>query len=181
MIVELKSGELHMYARSEKKSLGLSVSSDGGESWSNGTPSKITAPSSRFYMRRLPSGRILLLCNDHPEERRNLSAYLSEDECHTWSASLLLDAREPVSYPDAVCEQQGNICVIYDRGRTTHKEILLARFTEADILAGKIVTPDSFLAKVISKAPTVPYDLELYRRTSEADKNWFASFKKQNI
>ena len=95
---------------------------------------------------------------------------------------MLLDAREPVSYPDAAIDENGVITVIYDRGRGTAdtKEILTARFTEADILAGKIVTPGSFTGLSISRTSTIPYDPDLYRSMKQSDQLWFAEMEKRN-
>jgi hypothetical protein len=80
----------------------------------------------------------------------------------------MLDERANVSYPDAVEDENGNIYVTYDRERgaflktvdeiyASAREILYARITEADIMAGRLVSPESKLKQVISKlvAPTL--------------------------
>lgn len=180
MIVELKDHDLLLYARCGCGSIAMSRSHDGGKSWSDGTSAEIPAPASRFFLKRLPSGRILLLHNAHPRERRNLAARLSGDECRTWSEPLILDAREPVSYPDAAVDERGVITIIYDRGRCTEdtKEILISRITEADILAGKIITPGSFTARSISRTSTIPYDQCIFQKTKQNDLLWFEQLKK---
>lgn len=68
----------------------------------------------------------------------------------------MLDSREEVSYPDAAWDAEGHIYIVYDRGRYTDREILMARVTEADILAGRCVTAGSYLGKVINKAGDIP-------------------------
>ena len=88
--------------------------------------------------------------------RRNLKAMLSDDDGKTWKGFLLLDEREEVSYPDVTWDAEGNLYIVYDRGRYTDREILLARVTEADILAGALVTDGSYLKKVINKAGYIP-------------------------
>lgn len=50
---------------------------------------------------------------------------------------LLPDARNQVSSPDGVKTAEGRIYIIYDRERRKAKAILLADFTEEDILAGE--------------------------------------------
>ena len=50
---------------------------------------------------------------------------------------LLLDERNEVSYPDAKEADDGFIYVTYDHERVTEREILMARFTEEDIIKGK--------------------------------------------
>jgi multidrug resistance efflux pump len=42
--------------------------------------------------------------------------------------------------------------VVHDRGRTTDREIIHHRFTEADVRAGKVVTPGSRLLGIVNKA-----------------------------
>ena len=82
-----------------------------------------------------------------------MTAMLSKDEGKTWPCKLVLDERETVSYPDGVQSKEGAIYVIYDRGRYKKdmQEILLARITEADIEAGKLVSPRSYLKQTVNK------------------------------
>ncbi|MBL8829382.1 MAG: exo-alpha-sialidase [Planctomycetaceae bacterium] len=67
---------------------------------------------------------------------------------------MLLDDRLQVSYPDAVETPDGKLYIIYDRGRTSHREILMAITTEADILAGQPSSATK-LRMLISKATGV--------------------------
>jgi hypothetical protein len=76
---------------------------------------------------------------------------LSDDEGMTWPHRMMLDDRIEVSYPDAVEAPDGKLYIIYDRGRTSHREILLAVTSEADILAGKASAETRF-RMLISKA-----------------------------
>jgi predicted neuraminidase len=69
--------------------------------------------------------------------RSHLTAFLSEDDGQTWKGGLLLDDRVGVSYPDGTQMPDQTIHIIYDFGRMTDREILLATFTEADVLSGK--------------------------------------------
>jgi len=161
MVLELTDGRLAVFVRTNY-GIGVSYSFDRGRTWTEGVDSGLPGPSSRFFIRRLPSGRILLINHDNSKERNNMTAYLSEDECQTWKYSLLLDERMDVSYPDGVVREDGTIYITYDRERgdlqksldevyACAREILYARFTEEDIIAGKLVNPDSKLRCIISK------------------------------
>ena len=62
-----------------------------------------------------------------------MTVYLSEDDGMTWKYKKLIDERMDVSYPD-VDFYNGKIYLTYDRERIRAKEILLATFTEEDIM-----------------------------------------------
>ncbi|MBQ8357351.1 MAG: exo-alpha-sialidase [Clostridia bacterium] len=161
MVIELKDGRLMMLVRTYS-GIGVSYSSDRGHTWSQGTDSGLGGPSSRFHIRRLRSGRILLINHVDFTGRNNLTALLSEDEGKTWCAKLLLDARDKVSYPDVAEGDDGYLYITYDRERGGFRkslsealgyarEILLSRITEHDILQGKLVDGGSFLGHIVSK------------------------------
>lgn len=140
MVVELKDGRLWLLART-KYGIAESFSSDQGRTWSEAKPSKIQNVSARFFIRRLASGNLVLVKNGPLDERlkgrTHMTAYLSEDDGQTWKGGLLLDERSGVSYPDGFQSPDGFINIIHDRERAKEREILMHRFTEADILAGK--------------------------------------------
>ncbi len=161
MVLELSDGRLAVYVRTNY-GIGVSYSFDRGRTWTEGADSGLGGPSSRFFIRRLPSGRILLVNHDNSKDRNNMTAYLSEDEGATWKYSLLLDERMDVSYPDGVIHSDGFIYITYDRERGDllksldevygcAREILYAKITEEDIMAGKLVNPESKLRCIISK------------------------------
>lgn len=154
-VIERKDGSLWITTRTNH-GLYESVSTDGGTTWAQPTPSKIAHISSRHHLRRLASGRLLLVkhgvrIDEAPGERSHLTAFLSEDEGHTWQGGLLLDERATISYPDGFQSPDGTLFVSYDYNRDSHGEILLARFTEEDVLAGKLVNPKSRLRSLISR------------------------------
>ncbi len=155
MFVERRDGSLWVLVRTSY-GIGQSTSIDGGVTWSPGYPTDIAGPNTRFHLRRLPGGRLLLVNHVGFTGRSHLTASLSDDDGRTWSARLLLDERSDVSYPDATVDAAGRIRVIYDRERHKAREILLASFTEADVLAGKLTHPDSFLSRIINKVPGSP-------------------------
>jgi len=155
MIVERKDGTLWMLARTAKGIM-QSTSADSGKTWSTPTePDGIRQPVARFHVRRLASGRILMVKHgdtmDTHEGRSNLKAFLSEDEGLTWKGGLMLDERSGISYPDGFQSPDGTIYISYDRNRATDGEVLLARFTEQDVLEGKLVGPKSKLRMLISR------------------------------
>ena len=93
--------------------------------------------------------------------RKHLSAWLSDDDGKTWQGGLMLDERDGVSYPDGFQSIDGTIYISYDHNRSTDGEILMARFTEDDVLAKKLVGAKSKLKMLISrpmkpKTPTSP-------------------------
>ena len=196
MFVE-QGDHLTVYVRT-KYGIGTARSYDGGFSWSDGRPSGIVGPSSRFHIRRLPSGRLLLIYHDDPKERKALTAFLSEDEGKTWPYRLLLDERTSVAYPDMDFDPQGFMNIVYDRDRGAFKktldqalscarQILLARITEQDILAGKLVTPGSFLKQNVSQLGSYvgedpnPYDEPRRKTVAELAEYLLATYPKEEI
>lgn len=161
MVVERKDGSLLMLTRT-KYGIGKSLSFDSGLTWSDAVDSGLKGPSSRFYLRRLNNGQILLINHHNFTGRNNLTAMISDDECETWKGFLMIDERDNVSYPDSVQTQDGTIYIVYDHERGAKarslqdvlkypREILLAKVSTEDILAGKLVTPGSYLKSVVSK------------------------------
>lgn len=155
MIVERRDGSLWMLARTAKGIM-QSSSTDGGKSWSAASePPGIRHPNARFHIRRLASDRLLLIKHgdkiDSHEGRVQLSAWLSDDDGVSWRGGLVLDERKGISYPDGFQAPDGTIYISYDRNRARDGEILMARFAEEDILAGKIVGPKSKLKMLISR------------------------------
>ncbi len=160
MVVELNDGRLWMLVRTVY-GIGQAFSRDGGRTWENVGPSGHTGPNSRFFIRRLSSGRLLLINHVNPtnawadkawKRRDNLMAMLSEDDGKTWIGGLMLDARAPVSYPDATQAADGRIYAIHDFDRYGAREMLMSVFTEDDVLAGQCVRPDARLRVIVNKA-----------------------------
>lgn len=181
MAVERRDGSIRMLARCDGGALAESVSPDGGKSWSDGVLTNLRAPSSRFFFKRLRSGRILLVRNDSlPPHRRNLTAFLSEDDGESWPWKLLIDPDDGVSYPDAAEGDGGELFLVHDHGRCSDKEILFSRFTEADIVAGKLLSPDSFLKRIVSKAPARPLAPAEYDRQRREDEHWLQAHREMN-
>ncbi|NQU43432.1 exo-alpha-sialidase, partial [bacterium] len=133
MFIERKDGSFWMLARTTY-GIAQIESRDGGRTWSEATPfTQEFGVNTRFFLRPLKSGNILLVANDHPKNRCNMTAFLSKDEGKTWPHKLVLDERGAVSYPDGTQGDDGFIYITYDRGRyyKDQQEILFAKITEA--------------------------------------------------
>ena len=159
MIVELKDGRFWMPLRTATGVLWETFSPDKGRTWSEVKRSHIENPDARFFLRRLSSGNLLLV-NYHKFDRLDgdptkgirsrLTAQISTDDGKTWNEGLLLDERQKVSYPDGVQDKDGVIWILYDRDRRGDADILLARFREEDVIAGKNVSGAVVLRQVIN-------------------------------
>lgn len=157
MIVERRDGSLWLLVRT-RYGIGESVSSDGGRTWSPVVPWNVKHTASRFFIRRLHSGKLLLVKHGPLAEqtgRSHLTAYLSDDDGKSWQGGLLLDPRSGVSYPDGTQSSEGVVYVIYDFDRLGQKYIYMATFTEEDVLAGKCTSDAARLRVVVNKADGV--------------------------
>lgn len=154
MLIERKDGKLWMLVRT-KYGIGESISTDGGKTWPELKPSQIQHATARFFIRRLQSGNLLLVKHGPVDKRigrSHLTAYVSKDDGQTWNGGLLLDERNSVSYPDGQQSADGVIHIIYDFDRTGDRHILMATFTEQDVVAGEIVSGKGKLRQIVSDA-----------------------------
>jgi hypothetical protein len=154
MAVELADGRLWMLARTND-GLFESYSADQAKTWS---PPALRFPCipARFFLRRLASGRLLLIKHGKIDERTprrsHLTAMLSDDDGKTWKGGLVIDDRAGISYPDGFQAPDGTIQIIYDFDRYGAAEILTCRFTEEDILSNKFQSPNAASRVVVNKA-----------------------------
>jgi predicted neuraminidase len=151
MIVELRDGRLWMLIRTGSGVLWQSHSADRGRTWTAPAATAIANPGSRFFIRRLSSGNLLLVNHYIFKGRSHITARLSTDDGKTWNDGLLLDERAGVSYPDGVQSADGLITIVYDRDRAGAGEILLATFREQDVAAGRNASGDVRLKQVVNK------------------------------
>lgn len=118
-----------------------SFSHDGGVTWSvfEEMPEIGASTSSRALLKRLQSGRLMLLYNNAPD-RSNMTIALSEDKGISWPHKIVVDKRAKTSYP--ACRQlaDGTILMVYDRDRYGDMDILFTRFSEQDIIDGNVPT-----------------------------------------
>ena len=154
MMVERKDGSLWMLVRTTY-GIGETVSRDKGRTWTPVTPSGIPHTASRFFIRRLLSGNLLLVKHgslDQQTGRSHLMAFVSPDDGATWQGGLMLDERNGVSYPDGTQSPDGVIRIIYDWNRADDKHLLMATFTEQDVLAGEAVSAAVRMRVLINQA-----------------------------
>jgi len=156
MIVQRKDGTLWMLVRMQ--GLAETISRDGGKTWTPVERIAIKHCTSRFFVRRLQSGALLLVKHGPLDERagrEKLTAFVSDDDGKSWQGGLLLDEREHVTYPDGVQAPDGTIYVVYDHNRTPDGEVLFAVFTEEDVRAGKSVSDNVRLRALVDRlSPT---------------------------
>jgi len=161
MFVEMSDGKLRCFVRTNY-GIGASDSYDGGLHFGEDFDTGYGGPCSRFHIRRLESGRLLLINHYNFTGRNNLTAMLSEDDGKTFPYRLMLDERNNVSYPDAAVDKDGMINITYDRERGSFRsclddalkcarEILTAKISEEDIIVGKLVNKNSYLKRVAYK------------------------------
>lgn len=155
MLVERRDGSLWKLVRTNY-GIGESVSTDRGVTWTEGVPSESFThiPSARFFIRRLASGNLLLVKHSPPNNktRSHLMAYLSDDDGKSWKGGLMLDDRGGVSYPDGFQAPGGSIYIVYDFERRRARQILMAVFTEEDILACAPTSAATRLRVLINQA-----------------------------
>jgi sialidase-1 len=159
-VLELRDGRLWMLARTNSGPQ-ESFSTDQGRTWSPPQDAAIRTVTARMHLQRLASGRLLLIKNGDlidvaPESRRTMTAFLSDDDGQTWSAGLVLDDRDPVTYPDAVQLADGRIVITWDYDRKVFGDILTAVIAEDDILAGRIHSPGSRAGSIAKRAERSP-------------------------
>lgn len=164
MMIERQDGSWWLLVRTHY-GIGQAFSSDRGKSWHDIGDSGLGGPNSRFAVRRLKSGRLLLVNHQSPlplpgekrqtwgGAREKLTAWLSDDDGRSWYGRMMIDERPGVSYPDFTEGSDGFVYCIYDHERLERGEILLARFTEEDVAAGSFVTPGGFTRGVVSAFP----------------------------
>jgi sialidase-1 len=178
VFLERRDGSLWMTART-RNGLWESTSLDGGRTWSDPVESAIKHASTRHFMFRLQSGNILLIkhgeaVDDIPLEdgiptRSHLAAFLSTDDGQTWGGGLMLDERRRVSYPDGFQAPDGTIYVSWDRERNNLGEILMARFTEEDVIAKNFLGSKSRTKMTINRANPAAVAERKKREAAEND------------
>ena len=159
-LVELKDGALRVFLRVLDKfgQMMSADSADGGRTWTKPrTLPSMNNPNARFQVVRLKSGRLLFVTHGSPsasgrdgQGRDKLTAYLSDDDGATWLGGLEL-YHGNASYPDCCLGPDGTIYVSHDHDRGGAAEIWLHRFTEADVLARRIVSPRGKLNMLVSR------------------------------
>lgn len=120
----------------------MSVSTDMMKTWTPWVNYLALAPSSssRIWLGRSPSGR-LLICWNHDIDRKTLTLALSDDEGATWPHQVVLEPNSvgQVTYPIVTFGDGGLILVAYDNERTAKRQIHVAKVIEQEVVAGTSV------------------------------------------
>ncbi len=177
MAYEKNDGTIRMFARTLTGKIAESISKDGGETWSDGVETEYNDPSTRFYLGRTPSGKVMLVYNDHPKKRINMTVCLSDDDGETFKYRKCIDSRDntETSYPD-VDFFGDEIYLTYDRERCGAKEILLCKFTEEDIINNNDIE-----IQVVSKPTPKVFEDIIENLEKNNMKGYFANNKKDAL
>ena len=96
-------------------------------------------PGTRSALVMSANGRPVVAWNSHVSERTNMTLAILDDSGSTILQSVLIDQLTvTTSYPSIWCDGD-DIYVVYDRGRTSNKQIILVKVSEAALLAGNAV------------------------------------------
>jgi len=168
-LLELRDGTLRMFARVHDGcgKLMAADSTDEGKTWTQPfSLASMDNAAARFQIQRLKSGRVLFVKHGKPsaggkdgQGRTQLTAYLSDDDGRTWLGGLELDGGIG-SYPDACQGEDGTVYVTNDNDRDGKAEIFFHRFTEEDVLAGRIVSSVGRLHVLVSRAMSSPVNVK---------------------
>jgi sialidase-1 len=127
-IVELKDGRLMMVMRNQLGSVFKSMSSDGGETWSNPQTTGLMAPESCPGLLRIPqTGDILLIWNhspydpkfDHYGIRSPMTLAISKDEGETWQGFKNVESAPDWEFtnPAAIVTREGKLLIAYEASK----------------------------------------------------------------
>jgi hypothetical protein len=133
-------------------SCGVVCSTDRGKTWQKLGQANIPKRSHRqcdehMIVERKDGSLWMLVRTNY-----GIGQSVSTDRGKTWKGGLMIDERDGVSYPDAVESPEGVVYLIYDYHRTSDKQILMAVFTEADVLAGRWVSSVARQRVVVNQA-----------------------------
>ena len=132
--VEHNDGRLVCYMRVHK-GIAVSTSRDKGFSWTKPVLSTIKGPDSRFFIRRLQSGNLLLVNNDSDTKRAKMTAWLSKDDGKSWPYALTLDPVDhDVAYPDGKQAPDGSRDTL-SHGERKRSQIAVALWKQPELLA----------------------------------------------
>ena len=133
-LTQLTDGRIWMLLRSYHGFFYESFSSDDGRTWTAPVPSRVKSTGSPGLLKRLASGRLMLMWNAIPNKgfkrREELSIAFSEDDGKTWTDPLVI-LRNPggrVSYPRLIERVPGEIRFSVHQGKYS------AAFLAQDVL-----------------------------------------------
>jgi len=100
-MVELKNGDILMYARTTANVQYFSYSKDQGKTWSDVEPGNLKSPCSPATVARIPTtGDLLVVWNDNgiDQNRTPLNIAVSKDDGKTWINNKILENNPKGSY-----------------------------------------------------------------------------------
>jgi predicted neuraminidase len=111
-----------------------SESRDGGRTWSDGTDSPFPNPNAAADFIKLRNGHLLLVYNNHQQERMPLTVAISTDNDQTYAyrRDIVNKPGDSAAYPFAIQTRDGKIHIVYTSERRT--VVNRAIFDEAAIL-----------------------------------------------
>lgn len=125
-VVQRRDGTLCAYLRtgSEGTCIWRSESRDGGETWSQCTPTPWPNPNSGIDLIRATSGGWILACNPISRGRHRLTLALSPDEGISWTEYVVEDEPgEEFSYPVLLQEKPGPCHLLYTHKRQSIRHV----------------------------------------------------------
>ncbi len=182
-IVEYEKGKILITERTEKGSFLMRSTLKNINFWTY--PAPITYKQGGRMLQNVASrsaakcykfGEILYAFNDTTNNKReNLTIGISYDDGKSFKHKLLLDERVLSSYPQIIENAKDEYIIIYDQGRIRSKlddgsEILIAKVTKADIIAGKIITPTSYLKRLVSRYGLPPREDSFIEQINAAER-----------
>jgi len=134
-VAEMDDGKLILNMRNydrSQKARKISISSDGGNSWSNiysdlQLPEPICQASLLKSTWKKEGNSLYLFSNpSHPGKRENMTLKISYDEAVTWSDSILLH-KGPAAYSDMTIIKKRVVGCLYEAGDKSPYESILFR------------------------------------------------------
>lgn len=135
-LVVLSEDHLLCYLRTGGKGgvIWRSESFDGGETWSELTPTPLPNPNSGIDLLKLASGRLALAYNHSATYRTPLCVAVTEGANEDWRwVRTIADEHVELSYPTLAQTADGNIHLVYTYKR---ENIHYARFSEDWLIEG---------------------------------------------
>lgn len=126
-VVEVSPGNLLAFCRRagdyEPTDSGWTItatSSDGGATWTEGADSAFPNPNSAIDFKKLASGNLMLVYNDHMYERTPLTVAISTDGGKSFPHRRnLIEGEGSFAYPTAIQTRDGKIHVIFTSDERT--------------------------------------------------------------
>lgn len=111
MVFERDDGDIVMFIRTDVGQIFQARSADGGETWSPFSGTGLPNPNTRFHLRKLPGGPVIVLNNPSAKnwgERTPLALHVSRDDGESFRELYILDTDELFMYPDAALGGDGH-------------------------------------------------------------------------